>query len=146
MPDHSHRGTAGRAAVRRDDPDVTVPAGQPTEQFGGCGRHGCLALRSRTGCLRRAARPVPEGGPRTPDLALTHRLQILIDDERYERVRAVARQRGTSVANVIREALDRGLPATQRRRAAAARRILDAAPMEVGDLLAELDELRGRHA
>jgi len=47
---------------------------------------------------------------------------------------------------VIREPLDRGLPATQRRRAAAARRILDAAPMEVGDLLAELDELRGRHA
>jgi len=77
---------------------------------------------------------------------LTHRLQILIDDERYERVRALARQRGTSVATVIREALDRGLPATQRRRAAAARRILGAAPMEAGDLLAELDELRGRHA
>ena len=77
---------------------------------------------------------------------LTHRLQILIDDERYERVRALARQRGTSVAAVIREALDRGLPATQQRRAAAARRILDAAPMEAGDLLAELDELRGRHA
>jgi len=62
---------------------------------------------------------------------LTHRLQILIDDERYERVRALARQRGTSVAAVIREALDRGLPATQRRRSAAARRILDAAPMDV---------------
>jgi hypothetical protein len=77
---------------------------------------------------------------------LTHRLQILIDDERYERVRAVARQRGTSVASVIREALDRGLPATQRRRAAAARRILDAPPMEVDNLLTELDELRGRHA
>lgn len=76
---------------------------------------------------------------------LTHRLQILLDEERYERVRALARQRGTSVATVIREALDRGLPATQRRRAAAARRILGAAPMEVGDLLAELDELRGRH-
>jgi predicted DNA-binding protein len=77
---------------------------------------------------------------------LTHRLQILIDDERYERVRSLARQRGTSVATVIREALDRGLPATQQRRAAAARRILDAAPMEVGELLAELDELRGRYA
>jgi predicted DNA-binding protein len=77
---------------------------------------------------------------------LTHRLQILIDDERYERVRALARQRGTSVATVIREALDRGLPATQQRRAAAARRILDAAPIETGDLLSELDELRGRHA
>jgi predicted DNA-binding protein len=77
---------------------------------------------------------------------LTHRLQILIDDERYERVRALARQRGTSVAAVIREALDRGLPVTQQRRAAAARRILDAAPMEIGELLAELDELRGRQA
>lgn len=77
---------------------------------------------------------------------LTHRLQILIDDERYERVRALARQRGTSVASVIREALDRGLPATQRRRAAAARRILSATPAETGDLLGELDELRGRHA
>jgi hypothetical protein len=77
---------------------------------------------------------------------LTHRLQILIDEERYERVRALAQQRGTSVATVIREAIDRGLPATQRRRTAAARRILDAAPMEVGDLLAELDDLRGRHA
>lgn len=77
---------------------------------------------------------------------LTHRLQILIDDERYERVRSLARQRGISVAAVIREALDRGLPATQHSRAAAARHILDAAPMEVGNLLAELDELRGRHA
>jgi hypothetical protein len=77
---------------------------------------------------------------------LTHRLQILIDDERYERVRAVAQQRGTSVASVIREALDRGLPTTQRRRSAAGRRILSAAPMEVSDLLTELDELRGRHA
>jgi len=77
---------------------------------------------------------------------LTHRLQILIDDERYERVSALARQRGTSVAAVIREALDRGLPATQRRRAAAARRILGAAPMKVNELLAELDERRGRRA
>jgi Ribbon-helix-helix protein, copG family len=77
---------------------------------------------------------------------LTHRLQILIDDERYERVRALAQQRGTSVASVIREALDRGLPATPRRRGAAARRILDAAGMPVDDLLIELDELRGRRA
>jgi predicted DNA-binding protein len=77
---------------------------------------------------------------------LTHRLQILLDDERYERVQALARQRGTSVATVIREAIDRGLPAAQRRRSAAARRILAAEPMEVGDLLTELDELRGRRA
>jgi predicted DNA-binding protein len=63
---------------------------------------------------------------------LTRRLQILMDDERYERVRALARQRGTSMAAVIREALDHGLPATERRRAAA-QRILGAAPMEVDD-------------
>lgn len=77
---------------------------------------------------------------------LTHRLQLLLDDERYERVHALARQRGTSVATVIREAIDRGLPATERRRSAAARRILAAEPMPVADLLAELDDLRGRHA
>jgi hypothetical protein len=77
---------------------------------------------------------------------LTHRLQLLLDDERYERVQALARQRGTSVATIIREAIDRGLPATQRRRAAAGRRILAAEPMAVADLLAELDDVRGRHA
>ena len=77
---------------------------------------------------------------------LTHRLQLLLDDERYQRVQILARQRGTSVASVIREALDRGLPATQRRRSAAARRILAAEPMQVENLIAELDDLRGRHA
>lgn len=76
----------------------------------------------------------------------SHRLQLLLDDERYERIHALARQRKISVAAVIREALDRGLPATQRRRSAAARRILEAAPMAVEDLFAELEDLRGRHA
>ena len=75
-----------------------------------------------------------------------HRLQLLLDDERYQRVQTLARQRGTSVAAVIREALDRGLPATQRRRSAAARRILAAEPMQVENLIAERDDLRGRHA
>lgn len=80
---------------------------------------------------------------------LTHRLQLLLDDERYERVTGLARQRGTSVAAVIREAIDRGLPSSERRRAAAAQRILAAEPVPVGDpeeLAAELDALRGRRA
>jgi hypothetical protein len=77
---------------------------------------------------------------------LTHRLQLLLDEERYQRVHALARQRGTSVAAVIREALDRGLPATQRRRSAAGRRILAAEPMDISDLPAELEELRSRRA
>ncbi|HXL88497.1 MAG TPA: CopG family transcriptional regulator [Streptosporangiaceae bacterium] len=77
---------------------------------------------------------------------LNHRLQLLLDDERYERLTALARQRGSSVAAVVREAIDRGLPTTQRRRSAAGKRILAAEPMPVDDLLAELDQLRGRHA
>jgi predicted transcriptional regulator len=75
----------------------------------------------------------------------THRLQLLLDDERYERVHALARQRGTSVAAVIREAIDHGLPAAQIRRLAAARRILAAEPTEIADLPGELEDLRGRH-
>jgi predicted DNA-binding ribbon-helix-helix protein len=79
---------------------------------------------------------------------LGHRFQILLDDERYERVTALARDRKVSVATVIREAIDRGLPAPQRRREAAALRILAAEPMptpEPAELRAELDEARGRH-
>jgi hypothetical protein len=72
-------------------------------------------------------------------------MQLLLDGERYQRVQTLARQRGTSAAAVIREALDRGLPATQPRRSAAARRILTAEPMQVWSLVAELDDLRGRH-
>ncbi len=76
-------------------------------------------------------------------------MQLLLDEDRYRRVSELARQRGTSVAAVIREAIDRGLPSPDRRRAAAARRLLDAEPMpvpDVPDLLAELEDLRSRRA
>ena len=79
---------------------------------------------------------------------LSHRLQILLDDERYQRVSAAARERKTSVAAIIREAIDRGLPMPQRRRSAAGNVILSAEPMNVpspAELRAELDELRARH-
>lgn len=81
-------------------------------------------------------------------LMLTHRLQLLLDDERHERVVSLAKQRHVSVATVIREAIDRGLPADPRSRSTAARRILEAPDMPVpepAELRAELDELRGRH-
>lgn len=77
-----------------------------------------------------------------------HRLQILLDDERYQRVSELAKSRG-SVAAIVREAIDRGLPSTPARRAAALSAILAASPMDVGSpeaLRAELDELRGRRA
>ena len=80
---------------------------------------------------------------------LEHRLQILLDDERHRRLTAVARERGVSVAAVVREAIDRGLANPDERRRSAGQRLLDAtsAPVpEVDDLLQELDDLRGRRS
>jgi hypothetical protein len=69
---------------------------------------------------------------------LDRRLQILIDDARYRRLEAVARERRLSVAAVIRDAIDAALPADldKKRRALAA--ILAAEPMAVPDTVAEL--------
>lgn len=80
-------------------------------------------------------------------MSLDRRLQLLLDEERYQKVAAVAEQRRISVAAVIRDAIDRSLRGPDAERAAAGRRVLAAAPMAVPDvpeLLAELDELRGR--
>lgn len=80
---------------------------------------------------------------------LEHRLQILLDDERHRRISAIARDRGVSVAAVVREAIDRGLASPTGRRRAAASRILDSPGMEVPDpeaLRAELNDLRARRA
>ena len=77
---------------------------------------------------------------------LDRRLQILIDDARYRRLEAVARERQLSVAAVIRDAIDAALPVDldKKRRALAA--IMAAPPMSVPehveDLKAELDEIR----
>jgi predicted transcriptional regulator len=73
----------------------------------------------------------------------------LLDDERHRRITAVARERGVSVATVVREAIDRGVMDAPGRRQAAVRRWLDAPDMpvpDVADLSHELDELRGRSA
>lgn len=80
-------------------------------------------------------------------MVMDRRLQLLLDEERYDRVAALARERKTSVAAVIREAIDKGLPSSDRRRAQAALVVLRAEPMavpDVEDLVAELSELRGR--
>ena len=76
-----------------------------------------------------------------------HRLQILLDDERHRRITAVARERGVSVATVVREAIDRGLASPTNRRKSAGQRLLDASDMPVPDLpelKEELDALRAR--
>jgi Zn-dependent peptidase ImmA (M78 family) len=80
-------------------------------------------------------------------MSLERRLQVLIDEERHQRIVKVARERGVSMSAVVREALDRGLLDPQSRRRAAGERLLEAADMAVPeppDLRAELEELRGR--
>lgn len=63
---------------------------------------------------------------------LTRRLQVLIDDGRYLRLERIARGRGSSVATLVREALDRtyGLDGTDP--TAAAERFLARPPLELG--------------
>lgn len=78
----------------------------------------------------------------------SERLQVLIDREQRNRLETVAAERETSVATLVREAIDLAFPARHEVRAAAGARILAApemdVPDDVGDLLHELDELRGQ--
>lgn len=80
---------------------------------------------------------------------LQRRLQVLIDDDRHARLRAIAKERGVSIGTVVREAIDRGLASPDASRAAAGASILAAPPMPVPDvdeLLDELEALRGRRS
>jgi len=72
------------------------------------------------------------------------RLQILIDEPRYRRLAAAARERRQSVSSMIREAIDVALPADLAEKQAAADAILAAEPMPVPDTIEELKaELEG---
>lgn len=77
---------------------------------------------------------------------LTRRLQILLDDRRYRRLRAEARARRASVGALVREAIDKAFPISLERKRAAARAIRAAAPMalppDIRALKAELNEIR----
>ncbi len=79
-------------------------------------------------------------------LMLTRRLQVLLDEPRYRRLATAAKERKTSVAVLVREAIDASFPADRARKRAAARRILAAEPMPVPatveELKAELSEAR----
>ena len=81
-------------------------------------------------------------------MAMERRLQIVIDEARYRRLVARARQRETSVSAVIREAIDVAIPDDLEKKRAAAKAILAAEPMPVPatveELKALLDEVRGR--
>lgn len=80
---------------------------------------------------------------------MTRRLQVLLDQDRHDRLTAIAEERGVSVATVVREAIDRGLPDLADRRRKAGRRLLASPDMvvpEPAELLDELDGLRSRRA
>ena len=76
---------------------------------------------------------------------LSRRLQILIDEERYERLERAAQRRNSSVAAAIREAIDRAYPANLDEIRAAADEILSAPQIDVPDmeeLKQELEAIR----
>lgn len=79
-------------------------------------------------------------------LMLTRRLQILLDDDRYDRLARQASERGTSIATLVREAIDSRFPLVEARRGAAAEVILAAEPMDLpdqpSDLKREIAEVR----
>jgi hypothetical protein len=79
-------------------------------------------------------------------MSLHRRVHILLDEARYERVSAAAKERNSSVGAVIRDAIDKVVPVESARRKAAAERILSMPPVAMPDpheLKHELDEIRG---
>ncbi len=66
-------------------------------------------------------------------MSLTRRVQLLLDPARYERLERAAAQSGSSVAAVIREAIDRLLPSDGIDPSSAGALLLDAPAMEVED-------------
>ena len=76
---------------------------------------------------------------------LTRRLQILIDEERYQRLERAAEKSRRSVAAAIREAIDLAYPADLEEKREAAEAILSAPQIEVPDiaeLKRELEAIR----
>jgi hypothetical protein len=74
------------------------------------------------------------------------RLQILIDNQRFRRVSAAARQRRQSVSAVIRDAIDLALPGDADKKRDAWAAIGKAEPMPVPETVEELKaEIRAGH-
>ena len=72
---------------------------------------------------------------------MTRRLQVLLDEARYARLEQQAARRGTSIATLVREAIDAAFPVDRPDRTEAAHRILDAAPIPVSDWSLMKDEI-----
>ena len=76
---------------------------------------------------------------------LSRRLQILIDDDRYTRLATAARERGASIGELVRDAIDSAFPEVSEEKMRAGVDILEAEPMSVpniDDLRRELEHIR----
>lgn len=79
----------------------------------------------------------------------THRLQVLVDEERFQRLQVEAERTGATIGAIVRQAIDAALPPDPDHASieAAGARLLDAPPMPVGDWAAMkrqlADELHG---
>jgi hypothetical protein len=65
--------------------------------------------------------------------SLTRRLQILVEQRRFERLEHLARQRGTSVAALVRHALDRSFAEEWADTSEAADSFLARPPLDLGE-------------
>ena len=80
---------------------------------------------------------------------MTRRLQLLLDEDRMERLEARAAEDGRSVAALVRDAVDLAYPRAGGGRSEALRRVLAAEPLPVDDdperfKRAYRDEMSGR--
>jgi hypothetical protein len=78
-------------------------------------------------------------------MSKTERLQVLIESEQRRRLEREAAARGTSVATLVRQAIDLAFPVGMELRLDAAKTILEADPMDVPtveELIGELDDIR----
>lgn len=82
-------------------------------------------------------------------LMLTRRLQILVDEERFSRLERAAARRGSSVAAVVRDAIDTAYPSDAQEKRRAAKAIASSPQLDLPDpdaLRRELDDVRARRA
>ncbi|HSZ12923.1 MAG TPA: CopG family transcriptional regulator [Solirubrobacteraceae bacterium] len=77
--------------------------------------------------------------------SLTHRTQLLLDDDLHHRLRESAEQRGISMGALIREALAEKLARANDERSEAFARLLAAEPMPVDDWPVMKQEIRDSH-
>ncbi|HEU4866145.1 MAG TPA: hypothetical protein VFV09_00315 [Actinomycetota bacterium] len=72
---------------------------------------------------------------------MTRRLQILVDEERWQRLEQQAKRRGSSVATLVREAIDLAFPSGEASAEDAAREFLARPPVDLGDWVASKREI-----